>query len=476
MQRIRISSVLLAVLIVGGCAQHHGTHLIGQLIYEGADAAVARAVPADADPSVSDCVPNSTKLDNAGRGIKVNADITPPYFVGLWPVAKQTRPENHGRIDLPSVGKPTPGDHPFLKFVVCKLDTAAGDLTKSYDWSMDEQLDGQYYVGAWFDRDMNGFPGADEPLGFYRDDPTGPATVVTFKDGKVQRFDIVITTKAATYEKQRDELLRNLEKSLQDQDEALFAAQFHPLYFKDAWGRTVNQIGELYQELVTDTNAVDTSVGWLNDEPPALTKGGGAQGIVVITQSRTADPARWLTRDIKRQVTVTIGASADGVYQFVDWQPAVEQSGDLTFSAKPSLSFSGTATLKWTLNAPQPAYVWIGAEYFTPATDAPSGGMWAPITVNTPATPVTWPVNAGDFNVELAISAKTLGVAGHSDVALGVAAKTMLRLTVFPVSGPNSYPLWPGAPATPTEPTRGNYLRFYEYGDQYIYRKLPPAQ
>jgi hypothetical protein len=479
MHRIRITSVLLTVLMSAACAERHGTHLIGQLIYEGADAEVASAVPANADPSVADCVPNSSSLDSSGRGIKVAADITPPYFVALWPVAKENRPENHGRIDRPSVGKPTPGDHPFIKFIVCKLDSSDADLTKSYDWSMDEQLDGEYYVGAWFDRDMNGFPGLDEPLGYYREDATGPAAVVTFKDGKVQRFDIVIASKAAGFEKQRDELIVNLQTALQDKNEALFAAQFHPLYFKDPFGRTINEIGELYGELVTDTNGPETTVAWFGDQPPALTKGGGASGILTIIQERPAKGTFWLDRGLTRQVNVVIGASADGVFQFVDWQPVSEQSGDLTYSEKASLTFGGDAELKWKVNFPVIQGIWLAPERFAPATDATSGGAWTADFLNNGGSfpaPFTFMVPAtGDFNIGLSPTVLSTAV-GFNDVDLAKAAQTVLRMTILPVSGENSYPLWPGGPTASTEPNRGQYLRFYHYGNDYVYRKPPPAQ
>lgn len=466
MKGLRFAAVFACLgLAAQGCADRHGTHLIGRLSYEGSDAEIAKDVPPNSDPQVSKCVSNSSAADEEKRGIKTSEQITPPYFVGLWPAPREGAPEVHGRVDQVSVGKPLPGDQPFLKMVVCTLDA---DIEKSYDWSLEEQLDGEYYIGAWFDRDMNGYPGVDEPVGFYREPATGPAAIVRFLSDKAERYDIVIGSLAAPFEDQAEQLRKDLEASLQAPDYDLFAAQFQPLLFKDPFNRTINQIDELYDALTMDNITTDSTVAWANGTAPKLV-GAGASGTLVVTHNRLA-VRDYLTRDMKREVGVALGASRDGIYQFMDWQPLVEQSGDLTYSVKPDKTFSDVATLKYTVNFPTSSSYWIGVEQFQPATDATSGGSWQLL-----AAPGAWPAPyTGDLPIEVSTGPISSGVAGYPDVPLDAA--TMVRVTVIPVGGTNGYAPWAGGPTVGTEPARGNYLRFYHYGSSYVYRKALPKK
>lgn len=473
MIRLRLVSILgLSGLLAGGCADRHGTHLIGRLTYEGGDAEIAKDVPPEADPQVAKCVGDSTAADEEDRGIKTSAKITPPYFVGLWPAAREGRPESHGRLDRVSVGKPLPGDHPFIKVVVCTLDA---DIEKSYDWSFEEQLDGEYYIGAWFDRDMNGYPGADEPVGYYHEAATGPATIVRFRTDKAERYDVAIGAVAAPFAAQAEALRSDLEAALQAPDPNLFAAQFQPLLFKDPFNRTINQVDELYEELTMDNITTDTTVAWANDTPPKLV-GAGATGTLVVTHNRLA-VRDYLTRDMNREVSVALGASRDGLYQFMDWQPLVERSGDLTYSAKAEKTFNADSSLKYTVNFPTSSSFWFGVEQFVPATDATSGGSWQYLKDKSDAEvrQTGWPapVAAGDVQFEISSAAISSGSVGYVDVAFDPA--TMIRVTIVPVNGTTTYDQW-ASPATPTEPTRGQYLRFYHYGSSYIYRKALPKK
>lgn len=473
MKRLRLLSVFgLAALVAGGCADRHGTHLIGRLSYEGADAEIAKDVPPESDPQVAKCIGNSTPSDEEGRGIKTSEKITPPYFVGLWPAPREGRPEMHGRLDRVSVGKPLPGDHPFLKVVVCTLDA---DIEKSYDWSLEEQLDGEYYIGAWFDRDMNGYPGADEPIGYYRESATGPATLVRFRTDKAERYDVAIGAVAAPFDEQAETLRRELEAALQAPDPDLFAAQFQPLLFKDPFNRTINQIGELYEELTMDNITTDSTAAWANDTPPKLA-GAGASATLVVTHNRLA-VRDYLTRDLTREVAVVLGASRDGLYQLMDWQPLVERSGDLTYSLKGEKSYGADATLKYTVNFPTSSSFWLGVEQFVPATDATSGGSWELVMRANDATTASnavWPAPiSGDLPIEISTGAVSAGSAGYSDVQLD--PDTFIRVTLVPVNGTNTYAAWT-YPSQATEPTRGQYLRFYHYGANYVYRKSLPKK
>lgn len=467
----RIEGLVFGALLLfsTGCADKHETHLLGSLAYEGSDAEVLVSIPADADPQVGKCAGESSNLDAKGRGIKTSGEITPPYFVGLWPAPGPKMAEIHGRIDVPSVGRPLPGDNPFLKFAVCTI-----GIDISYDWALPEQLNGDYYVGAWFDKDMNGYPGMDEPLGFYRGDGTSPATL-HFGTAKATRVDLVIGTLSTPFASQVDALLINLETSLRKLDFDLFSNQFQPLLFKDPLNRTINEIDALYADLISDTNKAGNKLTWRDDLVPKQL--GAVAGSGVLAMSQTKNPAVWdLAQNLDSEIAISLGAGADGIFQISDWKPLKVQSGELKAAdAAPTLFAAGTGTdtdLKFEVSFPPSMNFWFGVEQYVPDLAFPATGTWMTLK----AMPYLTSGTGGDIAFHVASNNPTVPSTEVKLTSVPLDQTTMIRVTFIPVGGATGYTAWAGETTTATEPDRGNFLRFYVYGAEYIYRKPLPTK
>ncbi len=460
-----IGLTLLFAVTAFGCAERGGAHLVGEIVYLGSLDAVE--VPATAGSEVEECLGASVSLNQAGDlldvGVgKVDERIPPPFFVGLWPKPAPGQEEIHGRHDAISVGAPRPGDFPFLKKVVC---TAA-----DFDWKVGELLGGEYYIAAWIDYDFNGFPGKDEPFGVFRGDDgsedydpsTTEPVAVSFLD-EVVTARILIGNEAGSLTDQLKDIGAAIERALIDGDDTVFYNQFQPLYYKDALNRTYNELEDLWLDLVTDTHPASNALEWVIE--PSSSNNSRTQTIIL---SQDKDTAVWdLMPEINRRVEILVGDHRDdGYFGIIDWRPLVEQSGDIDQSATVLSEFSSDrdkipVDLQYANGVTD---VWVGLEYFVPATDAPTGGTWSVVTAT------------GNPQVCTAPSTILLTTAGGSGCRILLPdfdAGTLMRLTLMPIGDVDAghYPGWTGYPGTVTEPARGNYTRFYFYGADYRYRK-----
>ena len=466
---------LLLALGLPGCAELPEAHLHGEVIYLGELDRQAVDVPPEASPLVKPCLGDSL-VQQAGElfGIgKTDEKITPPFFVGLWPVAGTEEDERHGRHDEISVGVPQPGDNPFLKQVVCTAD--------EFDWNIGEVLEGEYYIGVWLDLDFNGFPGEDEPMGFYRGDDgsetfdpsqTDPVTV-TF-DGTPRKVRLQIGVAPGGLGEQFNDIRLRLERALHEEDDQLFLNQFHPLYYKDAHNRTFNQLQELWLQLGEDNHPDLNEVSWFGEQAPSS---GTRSHPIVVDQVKQREEGSWdLAGDVEHRVELVLGDwRDDDIYQIIDWKPLWILSGEFGEPSAAPSAFDGDSSLTFTLNFPAPMTMWTALEQFVPEVTGETRGYWQPVTAT--GNPRTCSFIPGDSGNIVLTSTSSSAPCRMQSVEFDAGA--MLRLTVVPMTdeeGDERYPQWAGYPAAITEPERGNFARFYLYGSDYHYRRQLSAE
>ncbi len=466
---------LIACLSVAwaACGGDDGAHLVGKVIYEDPIVSKKRDVPPDANEQVGDCTAAGLSTANA-LGFADLPPLEPPVFVGLWPVAKESRPENHGNTDSISVGAPRSGDNPFAKKVVCNKDEFL------IDWKTGQALEGEYFIGAWLDLDFNGFPSAGEPFGTFRGDDgseTSPgdatAPVAVRFDGTTPLSVVIrLGEEEAELGPQLEQIREALEEALtlaqESPDEAqnLFLNQFQPLLYEDAFNRSFNELTELWTDLTHGVFPASNNLEWVT-EPGASAK---RANDLLLTQNM--DPAVFTYKQTRQQrVEMLVGDRQDAVYQIIDWRPLYDQSGDLSSTIAEFPPFTSASVLSVPFDYASPVTaVWIGVEQFVPSVTTTTGGAWellASTTAN--ENPSLCGISPGSFTVTLSPGA----AAGCLELErLALDDTGVMRLTIMPIdwSGAEGYLPWPSFQSAASEPTRGNYLRLWFYGDNYNYR------
>jgi hypothetical protein len=477
----RWSLVASLVFLMLAC-DSPGAHLVGQVFYEGTDAQGRRPLPvypAYLDTQLYGCFDNAFGATGVEAARFVGQGPThaePPIYIGLWPVATASRSESHGKADAISIGVPRPGDNPFLKKVICNK----GEF--EFDWKTGQQLEGRYYIGAWLDLDFNGFPGEDEPFGVYvgddgsdafADDGSG-AVAITFEDGVVRTVRIRMGTQPANLTQQLEAMRAALEEALIESDETLFLSQFQPLFYKDAFNRNYNELGELWNAV---TEAVFPASNDLQWEDTA----NDATRVRKLILKQNKDPLKWdLAQQVEHRIEVAVPEGHDGINQIVDWKPLSVQSGLPRLFGAPAVEFAEASelTVPVSLNAAT-TDIWFGLEEFVPAVSSPTGGTWRLVdTAVAAGNPRVCTLATVGTNMDHTLKITSLGAnhncdihtVRHSGEVAGLDAGKVLRATVLPWGAAADGYEWPEWQTQATEPTRGNFLRVYFYGSNYHYR------
>lgn len=484
-----LQRMIAATLMVAACAKTNESRLNARVIYEGHSGEPKHAIPATADPQVpKECASSTIAKVGSLLGIDTDTKIAPPLFIGLWPVAKPERPESHGKIDEPAVGTPRPGDRPFLHKVVCEPGTV--------DWKIGEQLDGEYYVAVWLDSDMNGFPSESELFSVYRGEPaaqagetpskdscgreqstfsgeaTAPAQTICFRSSQAVQITIGLGSAEPSFSAAIEEIRLNIKNALITGDGELFAGQFHPLRFRDAFNRSYNELNDLFATLTTQAALASTEVDWL----VPLQAGDATREREVVLQQDKTWPTFESAANKRFSLRVKWAFPREGAVQLIDWKPLVEQSGLLELAGEPSSEeFDSASILRipFKFVSSDPQTVWFSAEQFVPSTTEATGGRWELIPSSTSQNPRALTYAQGRI-------AEARITPGNDDNALtelvltqvALSDDTVIRATLVPIdpAGKTGYVPWAGFPSTLTEPSAGNYLRVYFYGSQYLYR------
>ncbi len=453
----------LCLFLVGGllsCAEVPSPRLMVEIAYEGPELTQLSDIPAHADPQVGECLGGTAiriaRQQSERFGYDTDDRISPPFFIGLWPVADGPEDAVHGRTDVISVGEPRVGDNPFLKQIVCTNQEYDGTV----DWRIAMPLDGRYHVAVWLDLNMNGFPGEGEPFGIVRDEEGEPLTVAFIDDEPIE-VRVTMGEPTVGFGEQFAAMRAALEDAFIEEDEDRFLNQFHPLFYKDGQQRTFNELPALWAELTTDTTPARTEIEALEGSEESRWRG------ISIQQSK--EPAIWdYAPNLERRVDLLLVDAQDDVYRIGDWKPLAVESGELAQHGTVTSSYDDGSIVNIPMRLAADRTVWFGVEEYVFSVTAPAEGTWelVPATNN----PRTCSLNAGEHTFRITPGTSE-GVACPITFA-EINERAMMRATMIPMDaqGEGAYAPWTGYPDAATEPDRGNFARFYFYGSDYTYR------